>query len=222
MGYKLPFWFIQLTLFNCCSISLFWLHHICPYSLRWRRQGISHCNRGIPMWTEAVFLLRLCPCASLCGAKLAGKMRAWCHRDARQNKKFASQPEAGEKSSVGSWSVSPSKLTLLRQAEQRDSKLKPGDDAEHQQQSVIQTPDRISLAERSCSQWYALAHPTQSWVWTACLVVNQNCWQVMHFSTSDAASDIVGSQMPFHSWNYRHIVYCNHLIQFSTNTSFIN
>lgn len=59
MRYMLPFWYVQLTLFNCCSISLFWLHHICQYSQRRQWQHISHCNRGIPMWKEGVFLLRL-------------------------------------------------------------------------------------------------------------------------------------------------------------------
>lgn len=96
MGYKLPFWFLQLTLFNCCSISLFWLHHICPYSQRTHRQHISHCNRGIPMWKEGVFLLRPCayvhPLAERSWLEKRGHGAIVLHS---RNKKFASQPERG-------------------------------------------------------------------------------------------------------------------------------
>lgn len=134
MGYKLPFWFLQLTLFNCCSISLFWLHHICPYSQRTHRQHISHCNRGIPMWKEGVFLLR--PCAYV----HPSAERSWLEKRGHgaivlhsRNKKFASQPERGGGQVLcgESWRVSPWKLSLLRQAEQRDGKHKPGNDTEH-------------------------------------------------------------------------------------------
>lgn len=190
MGYKFPFWFLQLTLFNCCRTSLFWLRHICHYSQRRHGNTLVIVTEGFPCGGRECFSSNSA-CRHTIVWRKAGwekKRRAWCHRDAQQIQEACLTVGVGKKFSVETELECVSLKSHIAEAsrtKRQDQKL--GDDAEHCVRVCACTCCGVRC-QKVLWLTYFSALSSQHWVWTH--VATQSCvffppllWLAIHWES---------------------------------------